>query len=301
MNLNKSDQFLVSNCYRGDAGQEEAGRGMWYLTRVVVTPSPGSTIPPGKLQTPLSRRWWKDENHIMIIGYVVIKPECKQTRALSDLRQVTPPALRAPGQDPLKQHFHFHQFHHFHFYHFHHFHFHWARSTQATPTATPTPGRDPLKQHFLWTKHQQRKKKLVTGSRFQRVTTGSAAWFGPHLCQEKVQECFFLWGILVPAKHSSSSQSSPAPRVQWSVGVVHLIFTLVAPPVHLLHHLPAPESNPDHLVLPDKGHRNQGIEGRLPKTLVAKVGEVRLTNLERFYLKAAESSSGKPSRQSGSI
>ena len=25
MNLNKSDQFLVSNCYRGDAGQEEAG------------------------------------------------------------------------------------------------------------------------------------------------------------------------------------------------------------------------------------------------------------------------------------
>ena len=41
--------------------------------------------------------------HIMIIGYVVIKPECKQTRALSDLRQVTPPALRAPGRDPLKQ------------------------------------------------------------------------------------------------------------------------------------------------------------------------------------------------------
>ena len=110
-----------------------------------------------------------------------------------------------------------------------------------------------------------------------------------------------MWGILVPAKHSSSSQSSPAPRVQWSVGVVHLIFTLVALPVHLLHHLPAPGSNPDHLVLPDKGHRNQGIEGRLPKTLVAKVGKVRLTNLEeRFYLKAAESS-GKPSRQSGSI
>ena len=113
-------------------------------------------------------------------------------------------------------------------------------------------------------------------------------------------EEFVLWGILVPAKHSSSSQSSPAPRVQWSVGVVHLIFTLVALPVHLLHHLPAPDSNPDHLVLPDKGHRNQGIEGRLPQTLVAKVGKVRLTNLERFYLKAAESS-GKPSRQSGSI
>ena len=151
----------------------------------------------------------------------------------------------------------------------------WARSTQATT-----------------------KIDLVTGSRFQRVTTGSAAWFGPHLCQEN-KECV-LWGILVPAKHSSSSQSSPAPRVQWSVGVVHLIFTLVALPVHLLHHLPAPDSNPHHLVLPDKGHRNQGIEGRLPQTLVAKVGKVRLTNLERFYLKAAESS-GKPSRQSGSI
>ena len=36
-----------------------------------------------------------------------------------------------------------------------------------------------------------------------------------------------------------------------------------------------------HLILPDEGHRNQGIEGRLPKALVAEVCEVSLTNLQK--------------------
>ena len=35
----------------------------FHLTRVVVTPSPGSTIPPGKLHTPLSRRCCKKEEN----------------------------------------------------------------------------------------------------------------------------------------------------------------------------------------------------------------------------------------------
>ena len=34
-----------------------------------------------------------------------------------------------------------------------------------------------------------------------------------------------------------------------------------------------------HLILPDKGHCNQGIEGWLSQALVAKVGEVSLANL----------------------
>ena len=37
-----------------------------------------------------------------------------------------------------------------------------------------------------------------------------------------------------------------------------------------------------HLVLPDKGHRNQGVEGWLSQALVTKVGEVSLANLQTF-------------------
>ena len=36
-----------------------------------------------------------------------------------------------------------------------------------------------------------------------------------------------------------------------------------------------------HLILPDEGHRNQGIEGRLPQALVTKVCEVSLANLQK--------------------
>ena len=55
-----------------------------------------------------------------------------------------------------------------------------------------------------------------------------------------------------------------------------------------------------HLILPDKGHCNQWVEGRLSQALVSKVGEVGVANLWKFEFER-KVGLNTPSRQSGSI
>ena len=239
-----------------------------HLTRVVVKPSPGSTIPPGKLHTPLSRRCRQDDDmvHMMI----------KKNRARTWM-QTNSSTFRPELGDTTSSPCTFGQLH----------------SSQSFKR----------KQNFL-----------DTGSRFQRVTTGSAAWFGPHLSlglvykeivgvlRIKVKDVLIKsWCVIAgPAKHSSALQASPPPRVERSVGVVQLVFSLVAHPVHLQlifcspptrilpRGSPCSPATPVstlfsfHLILPDKGHCNQGVEGWLSQALVAKVGEVSFANLQLF-------------------
>ena len=214
-----------------------------HLTRVVVTPSPGSTIPPGKLHTPLSRRW--------ICQMSVIDT----SRGGGNLN---------------------------------------ANKLENLPTGTWRHDQFPVHLRTIPSSHTFQ-IKTGAGKKIERRPVpasnesplGRLRGWDPTYCKHvfitgwSCQCIAMQWSLVdlpsspLPCRpvlpHGLSGRL--APSTSYSPSWLTLFTWLTCLLLILI---------PFHLVLPDKGHRNQGVEGWLSQALVTKVGEVSLANLETF-------------------
>ena len=209
-----------------------------HLTRVVVTPSPGSTIPPGKLHTPLSRRW------ICHMGVI------DTSRGGGNLN---------------------------------------ANKLENLPTGTWRHDQFPVHLRTIPSSHTFQ-IKTGAGKKIERrpVPASSESPLGrlrdwdPTYCKHVLIIGWSCQDSLVDLP-SSPLPCRPvlphglsgrlAPSTSYSPSWLTLFTWLTCLLLILI---------PFHLVLPDKGHRNQGVEGWLSQALVTKVGEVSLANLQTF-------------------
>ena len=209
-----------------------------HLTRVVVTPSPGSTIPPGKLHTPLSRRWICD-------------------MSVSDTSR---------GGGNLN-----------------------ANKLENLPTGTWRHDQFPVHLRTIPSSHTSQ-IKTGAGKKIEKrpVPASNESPLGrlrglDPTCYENVliigwscqDSLVDLPSSPLPCRpvlpHGLSGRL--APSTSYSPSWLTLFTWLTCLLLILIAF---------HLVLPDKGHRNQGVEGWLSQALVTKVGEVSLANLQTF-------------------